>query len=398
MRSRSRPRRGAGTLVFVGRFDLVEFAVVLEPDEPLRTARRAFYAGMAALADALAAHAPPEKPIAFDWPDAISRRRRAGRRRPPRLAAKGRRGRAAATGWCSARMIRTVVDGGGRAGPAPACRRARGRRLRRSRLRPAGRELRAPSHGRDRRLAGAGLRRRREETICRGCRAEAGRAPRHRRQRRSAGAAHGQGRGRAAPACCRRSRRRPGSTRQPEGRAHEAAAHHPARSRRTRSCSSARPSPANGRCRAPSCSPTPIPATLAGQGARGVPRRLPRRRSRSAGRRWCRSWRRARTTRAPWSSSWRSSWSTRFGAPDLARRARRRRGGSRVRRPRSAIIPHDTLIAVHRSCEDGAVREAFRTLRPRDGARSRCAPSRSSRSRARRSSRPSGSISSGSRG
>jgi biotin-(acetyl-CoA carboxylase) ligase len=62
---------GAGTLVFVGRFDLAEFAVVLEPDEPLRSARRAFYAGMTALADALAAHAPPEKPIAFNWPDAI---------------------------------------------------------------------------------------------------------------------------------------------------------------------------------------------------------------------------------------------------------------------------------------------------------------------------------------
>jgi biotin-(acetyl-CoA carboxylase) ligase len=62
---------GAGTLVFVGRFDLAEFAVVLEPDEPLRSARRAFYAGMAALADALAAHAPPEKPIACVWPDAI---------------------------------------------------------------------------------------------------------------------------------------------------------------------------------------------------------------------------------------------------------------------------------------------------------------------------------------
>jgi len=62
---------GAGTLVWVGRFDLVEFAVVLEPDEPLRAARRAIYAGMAALADALAVHAPPEKPIAFDWPDAV---------------------------------------------------------------------------------------------------------------------------------------------------------------------------------------------------------------------------------------------------------------------------------------------------------------------------------------
>jgi biotin-(acetyl-CoA carboxylase) ligase len=65
------PEAGAGTLVYVGRFDLAEFAVVLEPDEPLRSARRAFYAGMAAIADALAAYAPPEKPIAFDWPGSI---------------------------------------------------------------------------------------------------------------------------------------------------------------------------------------------------------------------------------------------------------------------------------------------------------------------------------------
>lgn len=62
---------GAGTLVHVGRFDLAEFAVVLEPEEPLRTARRALYAGMVALGDALAAHAPPEKPIGFDWPSAV---------------------------------------------------------------------------------------------------------------------------------------------------------------------------------------------------------------------------------------------------------------------------------------------------------------------------------------
>src|SRR4051812_30827477 len=62
---------GAGTLVWVGRFDLVELAVVLEPDEPLASARRAFYAGMGALADALAVHAPPEKPIEIEWPDAI---------------------------------------------------------------------------------------------------------------------------------------------------------------------------------------------------------------------------------------------------------------------------------------------------------------------------------------
>src|SRR5262249_50690494 len=33
--------------------------------------RRPFYAGMAALAGALLVHAPPEKLIAFDWPDAV---------------------------------------------------------------------------------------------------------------------------------------------------------------------------------------------------------------------------------------------------------------------------------------------------------------------------------------
>jgi biotin-(acetyl-CoA carboxylase) ligase len=65
-------KRGAGTLVYVGRFDLAEFAVVLEPDEPLRQARRAFYAGMVALTDVLAAHAQPETEIAIDWPDSIS--------------------------------------------------------------------------------------------------------------------------------------------------------------------------------------------------------------------------------------------------------------------------------------------------------------------------------------
>jgi biotin-(acetyl-CoA carboxylase) ligase len=63
--------QGAGTLVYVGRFDLAEFAVVLEPDEPLRTARRAFYAGMAALADAIIAFAPPETPMEIGWPDAL---------------------------------------------------------------------------------------------------------------------------------------------------------------------------------------------------------------------------------------------------------------------------------------------------------------------------------------
>ncbi len=62
---------GAATLIWVRRYDLVEFAVVLEPDEPLVSARRAFFAGMNAVADAIAAHCPPEREVQFDWPDAI---------------------------------------------------------------------------------------------------------------------------------------------------------------------------------------------------------------------------------------------------------------------------------------------------------------------------------------
>ncbi len=63
--------QGAGTLVYVGRFDLAEFAVVLEPDEPLLKARRVFYAGMAALADALATYAQPETSIVVEWPGSL---------------------------------------------------------------------------------------------------------------------------------------------------------------------------------------------------------------------------------------------------------------------------------------------------------------------------------------
>lgn len=62
---------GAGTLTFAGRFDVAEFAVVLEPGEALFEARRAFYAGMAALTNALAALAPPETPISIEWPDRL---------------------------------------------------------------------------------------------------------------------------------------------------------------------------------------------------------------------------------------------------------------------------------------------------------------------------------------
>lgn len=62
---------GAGTLVWVCRFDGIEAAVVLEPEQPLAEARGALYAGMNAAADALALHCPPEKPLVFGWPDTI---------------------------------------------------------------------------------------------------------------------------------------------------------------------------------------------------------------------------------------------------------------------------------------------------------------------------------------
>jgi hypothetical protein len=62
---------GAGALIWVRRYDLVEFAVVLEPDEPLLSARRALFAGMNAVADAIAAHCPPERDVGFGCPDAI---------------------------------------------------------------------------------------------------------------------------------------------------------------------------------------------------------------------------------------------------------------------------------------------------------------------------------------
>jgi hypothetical protein len=58
----------------------------------------------------------------------------------------------------------------------------------------------------------------------------------------------------------------------------------------------------------------------------------------------------------------------RFGAPDLA--AARTAAAEEVAFAVSiATEPKDTLIAVHRTFEDGAIRETFRTLRPRAGAK-----------------------------
>lgn len=64
-------QEGAGTLVWVRRFDAAEFAVVLEPETPLRESRNSFFMGMNALLHAVATNCPPDRAATFDWPDAI---------------------------------------------------------------------------------------------------------------------------------------------------------------------------------------------------------------------------------------------------------------------------------------------------------------------------------------
>ena len=63
------PTEGAGTLVVHQAPGLLAFAVVLEPEEPLAQAQMAFLLGMVAVADALAAHCPPERSVRMNWPD-----------------------------------------------------------------------------------------------------------------------------------------------------------------------------------------------------------------------------------------------------------------------------------------------------------------------------------------
>jgi hypothetical protein len=58
----------------------------------------------------------------------------------------------------------------------------------------------------------------------------------------------------------------------------------------------------------------------------------------------------------------------RFGAPDFAT-ARRAAEEEIAFVATLCNHPADTLIAVHRDCEDRAIRESFRTLRPRGGAK-----------------------------
>ncbi|MGU3360077.1 biotin/lipoate--protein ligase family protein [Methylobacterium sp. M6A4_1b] len=61
----------AGTLLLAERADVLDVAVILAPEEPLSSARRAFLAAMTALADAVGAHGPPEMPLTFGWPDVL---------------------------------------------------------------------------------------------------------------------------------------------------------------------------------------------------------------------------------------------------------------------------------------------------------------------------------------
>jgi len=67
---------GAGALIChrstgQGKPGRLDFAVVLEPNMPLAEARKALLVGMVALADAVAAHAPPERDIRFEWPTGL---------------------------------------------------------------------------------------------------------------------------------------------------------------------------------------------------------------------------------------------------------------------------------------------------------------------------------------
>jgi hypothetical protein len=70
--SRIAPQLGAGTLTSRAGETVLELAVVLEPEEPLREARRAILTCMAALAAAIGACAPPEKPVTLIYPDVIA--------------------------------------------------------------------------------------------------------------------------------------------------------------------------------------------------------------------------------------------------------------------------------------------------------------------------------------
>ena len=74
----------------------------------------------------------------------------------------------------------------------------------------------------------------------------------------------------------------------------------------------------------------------------------------------------------------RHNWSARFGAPDLA--TARLAAEEEIDFVASLCDhPPGVLVAVTRRHENGAIREEFRTLRPRDGDRAHAARSNFSR-------------------
>lgn len=63
---------GAGAFVYRFTADLVDIAVVFEPEEPLESARRLLLLGADALAATLVATAPAGTAVAIAWPDAVT--------------------------------------------------------------------------------------------------------------------------------------------------------------------------------------------------------------------------------------------------------------------------------------------------------------------------------------
>ncbi|SFL19541.1 biotin/lipoate--protein ligase family protein [Methylorubrum salsuginis] len=61
----------AGTLLLAESGGTLSLAVVLAPDEPLGGARRALFAGMWALIEAIGGFGPPEIPVVVSWPDTL---------------------------------------------------------------------------------------------------------------------------------------------------------------------------------------------------------------------------------------------------------------------------------------------------------------------------------------
>ena len=105
--------------------------------------------------------------------------------------------------------------------------------------------------------------------------------------------------------------------------------------------------------------------------------------TRSAGRPWCRSSRRARQDRAAAVELLAQRLVEHFGAPDLAT-ARPAAEEEIAFAASLSDHPKGMLVAVSRKYEDGAIREAFRTLTPSVGPKP-LGPMRSSRWWARRS-------------